>query len=376
MNYNVYKVARQIIFLFISFCQALLTLPVGPIESQQSWYAGARLGIYVCTVLLWGAGIESRGPEIHFFVSRVKEKGAAYSASIHDFVCTHLISWADVANAEIWSDGGKHFRSAAAISSATCRVMQKICTEGRHRDINPTVEVCFGVAAHFKNQCDGAQSGLRAALVEMTKKELINSPQMMINCCRAIYQEFMDRSGPGSRMVAHWHDYTPELPKDQFVRDKMWTFAPKSFCEQISCCHSWSLRLNDTRRRGRPLFVNHAGVLKAVNFCAQMLKGARPTGDRTVCPVLIPNSDVAAVPAGDVPAVPAGDVPAVPAGVVPADAAAEDEECDIPLMVKEHRGWLTSYRKHQPEKKCFSAWRDRFSKCRLRYVFSFAASPL
>ena len=58
-------------------CQALLTLPRGPCETQQSWYATARLGVYITTVVLWGTGASKDGsPIIQFFVSRCKEKGA------------------------------------------------------------------------------------------------------------------------------------------------------------------------------------------------------------------------------------------------------------------------------------------------------------
>ena len=73
-----------------------MTLPLGPQETQQSWYASSRLGIYVCTLVCWGAGLAVSSPRTHFFCSRIKEKGAAYSMTIMQNFLDTLATWSQV----------------------------------------------------------------------------------------------------------------------------------------------------------------------------------------------------------------------------------------------------------------------------------------
>ena len=343
-------------------------MPVGPVETQQSWYAGSRLGIYCCTVLLWGSGSSTGSPEIHFYIGRVKEKGAAYSMSIHEHVCQNHIKWSEVTNMVIWSDGGRHFRSNCGIATVACRTMEHLCLHGKVvAGKLPSLEVCFGLASHFKNQADGAQSQLRRCLAEAAKKEVISDCRTMVQRCREVYEETRRPGFESTRMKASFHEYFPAMTKEQFVTQRMFGFAPKSYTEPIGCCQCWSMKLNDVRRRPTPHYLSKHGALTALNFAAQMLPSQRPSGDRTVWPILVPCTfEVEAAEAADG----AAEAAAVPVAEIPADggAAAQDtDEVEILMNQREVRGWLTSYRRNQPEARPYRTWRSKLTKHRLSY---------
>ena len=104
-----------------SCARTVLGLPRGPEETTQSWCASARLGVYICTVVLW---ISTCRPRVLFFCSRVKEKGASYSCSIFKALSDKHIDWSRAHSLVVWSDGGKHFRCNATISTITLRGLE------------------------------------------------------------------------------------------------------------------------------------------------------------------------------------------------------------------------------------------------------------
>ena len=54
------------------------TLPVGPIETNKMWYAGARPGYTTLTAIVWGA----LPKQYYTYVSRVMEKAVEYPLAI------------------------------------------------------------------------------------------------------------------------------------------------------------------------------------------------------------------------------------------------------------------------------------------------------
>ena len=138
---------------YISIClsladQALLTLPRGPTETSQSWYANARLGVYICSAVTWSA---SAPPHMHMFVSRCKEKSAPYSLTIFRHLIESILDLRHARRIEWWSDGGRHFRSAAAIATMCLRGLEQIDKRSEHKDFNPCMAINFGCPNRFKN---------------------------------------------------------------------------------------------------------------------------------------------------------------------------------------------------------------------------------
>ena len=344
---------------------ALLTLPRGPNESTQSWYANARLGVYICTAILWGAGVGS--PRIHFFVGRCKEKSGPYSMYIWKHIMENLVDLGPVQDICWWSDGGRHFRGTLPISTMAVNGISYLCQKSRHTAHQHTVDLNFGIPSHFKNQCDGAQAQARGILDEVAKKETVSTVPAFIEASRRLYEEYVGDKTRAPRMAATWHDFFPTTERKDFVHDFCKQFKSPSFKEQVSVCQSWSCKLNDVRRRATPLYENERKVLTALDFKASMLRdGSRVPSDRCCHPELLPAVvDGAEAAAVDGEADEAEDVAQL--GAEFEGVFGQEGDAEIALGKTLHLGWQCSYRASEPEKKQFSAWRKRFSKMRKKW---------
>ena len=184
-----------------------MTLPRGPTESTQSWYASARLGVYVLTTILWGQGAAA-GPTIHYFIGRCKEKSAPYSLAAWEFCLEKLLDLSGVSDLMWWSDGGRHFRAACPISTMSARGVEMLC---RHSDVTDhchTVDLAYGVPSHFKNQCDGAQASLKGLLAEVCKKRKVSTIEDMVQLCRMKYEEYAKDPKRKTRYPAVFHHFS------------------------------------------------------------------------------------------------------------------------------------------------------------------------
>jgi len=148
--------------------QEIGTLPRGPAETIETWYAGSRLAYAVCSVKLWGRNYEM--PHWLTYCSRVLEKGVDYSMSIFKHAINE-INWDGVSEIVCWSDCGRHFQANKAIATMACRIV----TEKR---ISVTIK--FGLGKHFKNPCDGHFSAHALNEHLLIQRELM--PQLFAQC--------------------------------------------------------------------------------------------------------------------------------------------------------------------------------------------------
>ena len=335
-----------------------MTLPRGPEESAQSYYAGSRLGVYVCTVILWGCGVGA--PQVHYFISRCKEKSPPYSLSIWRHVLATFVDFAGVKDICWWSDGGKHFRANQPIATMSVRGVEQICRRSARAPDIFSCDLNFGVPSHFKNHCDGAQAQLKNILSELAKRDAISEMPQFIREARRLYTEFAEDVTRVKRMPAHFHDYFPLDTKSKFVEDYAIHFTPASFLEPIMACQSWSCRLNDKRRRGNPMFLDAANVFTALNFRAAMLRDGTHVPAERSC---LPRKADAAVALAAEEAEEGED--AMPVGELAAefhDIHGEQGNGLIAMGTLVHNEWQCSYRTTMPEKKLFSSWRDRWTR--------------
>ena len=100
--------SRGFTYVVMDF-QELGTLPIGPDEVGDLWYANNRLGYTTFTAMVWG---EACGGRRHYFtyISRVVERTTTFTVALLqglvkrlDFSTTTHIGW--------WSDVGVHFRA-------------------------------------------------------------------------------------------------------------------------------------------------------------------------------------------------------------------------------------------------------------------------
>ena len=262
----------------------MLTLPRGPEESAQSWYATSRLGVYVCTVIIWGAGIGA--PQCHYFIGRCKEKSGPYSLSIFKTVLEKYIDFKSVRDICWWADGGRHFRAAQPISTMCFRGVETLCEKSGYDDCVYEVADNFGIPSHFKNRADGLQAHLRGLLEEVAKKKISTIQEFVLES-RSLYNEYAMDPRKKGRMPAYFHDYFPDQKRSDFVDQYCVQFTPKSFIEKIMVCQSYTGRLNDKRKRKNPTFINPDGVFTAIDFKSNMLHdGSKVPKDHTMCPHL------------------------------------------------------------------------------------------
>ena len=65
---------------------ALITLPRGPVETVQSWYALARLAVAVLGLISWS---DTEPPHAHIYAGVCKEKGASDTQAVCQHFLTH-----------------------------------------------------------------------------------------------------------------------------------------------------------------------------------------------------------------------------------------------------------------------------------------------
>ena len=144
-----------------------------------------------------------------------------------------FISWEGVKDVCVWSVGGRHFRSICGISTVCTHMMKQLCQLSDYKRHNHVVDCCFGLASHFKNQCDGAQAHCRQLLDQVSRQTVVSDIPTMIRGVRALYDTYRADPGKPPAMPAHWHDYFPLEHKSVFWHN----IAPNSF-RAVSQCQS------------------------------------------------------------------------------------------------------------------------------------------
>ena len=235
-----------------------------------------------------------------------------------------------------------------------------LCEKSIHAGHNHSCELNFGVPAHFKNACDGAQSHLRQVLAEVTKTKTISDISAMVKECETVYNEYAADPKRVDRLPAVFHDFVVDEDRTSFCRDWTLSFTEGSFPEPISISQSWSCRLNDLRRKHNPTFMDGFRTLTALRFSANMIRTTfRCPADRSCLPRVRPE------PVEDPPD--AEDEIAAEIEVDPG-LGGDAGNALIAMATTSRKGWTISYRKAEPEKRSFQSWRVRWSKARARFA--------
>ena len=125
------------------------------------------------------------------------------------------------------------------------------------------------------------------------------------------------------------------------------------------CSLYW--RLNDVRRRPKPLYVAACGQMTGVNFSAAMLRDGRVVpAERQVWPWIIAATEAKPAEGDDL-----AEQEAMAADFMNAFGVAGSDE--IGLKDREVMGWACSYRASCPEKRSFKDWRCRWTRARARW---------
>ena len=129
--------------------EAIDSLPKGPVEQVDVYYAGSRLAFSVLGFRIWGAAAPKGA--LHLCFTRVMEKGCHFAlAALRD-----LLEKLDLISSDsltFWSDNGRHFNANRTLATQGT----KLFIPGG--SIN-TVNVYFGLPKHCKNVCDSGWHG-------------------------------------------------------------------------------------------------------------------------------------------------------------------------------------------------------------------------
>ena len=132
-------------------------------------------------------------------------------------------------------------------------------------------------------------------LDEISSRMVVSDIPTMLKEMRTLYEEY-SKDRP-ERMPCEWIDFFPTEQKTSFLTKKCFSFSPSSFKEAIGTSQAYSLRINDVRRRGNPLFLNKDSIMKACDFRSTMLRGgSNIPGHRSCLPTVVSAVDVGVEP--------------------------------------------------------------------------------
>ena len=299
---------------------------------------------------------------------QVQRKSAPYSLAIAEELLLHHMDLSGCRRIEWWSDGGRHFRCHSSISTICLRGIEALAGKSKCSQLNPVVQIQFGIPNHFKNICDGGHSYVRSLLQEASMRQTISTLAEFVVAMRSLHAEHKatEHWRRKARIPITFHDWFPKLDRKTFIQQYVRSWKPASFLLPISTCQAYECRLNDRRRLRNPLYLSPKGIYTGLDFKSSMLcNGHRVPNDRVCLPADDPSiqerADHAEPEEGD------AEEQADIAHEVAEDFAfanAEPGNGTIEMAVQLFKGWRSSYRKQQPEKKEFEEIASIWSKMR------------
>jgi hypothetical protein len=264
-----------------------------------------------------------------------------------------------------WSDGGPHFRcnrSLATISSIGCERLLLAHGPIRTRKEKTlyTVDLPFGVPAHFKNNVDGDFSYVRSLVAEAARDKPVLTIADVVESCRRLDAENISRRGLGARDYV-FIEYFPPWSKDSMIK---WSrkFTPQSFKVGIRSCQAFQAKTNDCRRVGTLFGTGvRANTLTAIDFRSSMLHDNKVGSEYKCLPEVVPPTDLdPECEMIDAPEVVEehlkAEVYELFDGAAPGDLAANMR---AQMGEKIIDGWHTSYRTSHPEDMHPASWSKR-----------------
>ena len=258
-------------FVSVSETQEVITLPQGPAEVSNLWYARARLGVANLACYIWGAGIGASGKWITL-CSRVLEKPAEYSVACLWKILS-MIDLSATSTLSFWSDTGPHFRAYKVLATQGCKITEKY---------KVNVIVNFGAEHHMKHMCDGYFANLNHTLRQKTAEQMVATVSDLVQVYKEAYEATTQWAGGGLAEQTFVEWFPPEKKETVCVN-----FTVMSQRPGIKTCHCWEFKV---LRRDRVNYFGRgtAAAHKATNirgYC-RMLSGRSSATDFSFVPVI------------------------------------------------------------------------------------------
>ena len=136
-------------FLWLDFGQSR-TLPLGPVEGGNWFYAPARQQVNLLGYYVWGCGMDK--PTYVTFLSNILEHDSSYVEAAYEALFKLLPSASSVLCHEQWGDVGLHFRSYQHFAYFLDTLPQRWKTAG---------SLQFLEVEHGKGKIDGMMGRIR-----------------------------------------------------------------------------------------------------------------------------------------------------------------------------------------------------------------------
>lgn len=221
------------------------------------------------------------------------------------------------------------------------------------------VEDSFGVATHYKNDCDRDFSYTRGMTTRIAKGTEVTEIGQLVRLWQSHHEMHHAKlKAPTRDMV--WIHFMPKWSREE-MRQWAVTFDRKSFTEPIRTSHSFVSRLKDTRRRG--LLGIDGCTYTGLDFKCNMVQGHPAPSDRCREPVIKDevSPDDAPEPAADNEAQQLADEAAEAVG------GSDGALASVLLPSTVENGWQCSYRSVAPEQKKTSDFVKRISAMQNRF---------
>jgi hypothetical protein len=302
--------------------QKNLSLPVGPREVGEAWYANARLGYSVWTLKAWSVRFP-RGI-LYTVFSRCMEKGALYALELRRFAFAQMKAdgfWTDEDTLRSWSDVGTHFLARTVMGTAAVDWMEE------HRVLK-TVHLLYGLGGHMKGDLDGWFGEMIRRLNEVATERYMISIGDLVREYTEYYTEHAARNPDGPKY--RFYDFMPPLEKHLTPATNV---TAKSLIVPLRSCYHWKFSRADVRRD------------KMIG------KNMEVTGTE-VRALLVPDAPGVAARTFKLVALPRGAPPEAGAEEEEAEAEAEPDclhASDLHFQTQMYKGWRCSWRKTTPE---------------------------
>ena len=223
--------------------EAVKSVPIGPVQTTEKWYAGRRLGVATLGFCVWGAGTEKRTWYNYF--SRVLEKGSVYSiAAIKDLLTRLKLD--ESTTIVTWADCGRHFRCNRTVAT----IGYDIVTELRQPPTDPDVpgvpldcKMRFGMPKHFKNPLDRYFGTQNTRISLFAQGEEIASVGEYKQAAEQTFLAALAADGEIDPEV--FIDFVPPPRKQVLKATKEFTRA--SLCQPMDSSFAWTFHNLDKR---------------------------------------------------------------------------------------------------------------------------------
>ena len=218
------------------------TLPMGPEEGGEWWYANARLSITLLVIYTWGRGVR---PAYHTYGSHCLEQTPEFTVACLRDLHAKLGGAGKFKNHIMFSDVGNHFRAGYTLGYWGAELLKVVGID--------RTQWIFAPEGHGKGVCDGQGGRITAWLNEVAKKNVIATLGKFcshLRKCAAASEKINPEAAK-----SFFYDFTPPA-KSKLPKCYVDTAGLKKAGTPIRSIYAWTFKHNSSKKP-RPVWSAH-----------------------------------------------------------------------------------------------------------------------